>query len=74
MITNKRYIDNGSEAIEDQSFADTETDRTYYVDYFDEIIDLVNKQDKRIKELENELKLYKQYVEFVPSNSGDFDD
>ena len=70
----ERYINNGFEAIEDQSFTDTETDRTYYVDYFDEIVDLLNNQDKRIKELENELELYKHYVEFVPSSSGDSDD
>lgn len=52
MTENKRYVDNGFEAIEDQSFTDTETNKTYYVDYFDEIVDLVNNQEKRIKELE----------------------
>ena len=51
MTENKRYIDDGFEAIEDQSFTDTETDKTYYVDYFDEIVDLVNEQDKQIQEL-----------------------
>lgn len=55
MTENKRYIDDGFEAIEDQSFTDTETDKTYYVDYFDEIVDLVNEQDERIKELEKDL-------------------
>ncbi len=55
MIENKRYVDNGYEAIEDQSFTDTETDKTYWVDYFDEIVDLVNEQDARIKELEKDL-------------------
>lgn len=54
MTENKRYVDNGYEAIEDQSFTDTETDKTYWVDYFDEIVDLLNKQDERIKELEEE--------------------
>lgn len=52
MTENKRYIDDGFEAIEDQSFTDTKTDKTYYVDYFDEIVDLLNEQDKKIKELE----------------------
>ena len=51
MTENKRYVDNGFEAIEDQSFVDTETDKTYYVDYFDEIVDLVNEQDEQIQEL-----------------------
>lgn len=55
MTENKRYVDNGYEAIEDQSFMDTETDKTYWVDYFDEIVDLVNEQDERIKELEKDL-------------------
>ena len=55
MTENKRYVDSGFEAIEDQSFTDTETDKTYYVDYFDEIVDLVNEQDKRIKKLEEDL-------------------
>lgn len=55
MTENKRYIDDGFEAIEDQSFTDTETDKTYYVDYFDEIVDLLNEQDARIKELEKDL-------------------
>ena len=55
MTENKRYIDDGFEAIEDQSFTDTETDKTYYVDYFDEIVDLLNEQDKTIKELEKDL-------------------
>ena len=54
MTENKRYIDDGFDAIEDQSFTDTETDKTYYVDYFDEIVDLVNEQDKTIKELKKE--------------------
>ena len=36
----------------------------------DEVVDLLNKQDELIKELENELELYRYYVEFVPS-SGD---
>lgn len=36
------------------------------------ILERLNEQDKRIKELENELELYKHYVEFVPSSSGDF--
>ena len=30
---------------------------------------MLNQQEERIKELENELKLYKHYVEFVPSGS-----
>ena len=56
MSEDKRYIDNGYEAIEDQSFTDTETDKTYYVNYFDEIVDLLNEQDETIKKLKKENK------------------
>lgn len=35
-----------------------------------QVEDLLNEQEERIKELENELELYRHYVEFVPS-SGD---
>lgn len=43
MMNNKRFVDNGSESIEDSGFEDTLTGKNYYVDYFDEIVDLVNK-------------------------------
>lgn len=41
-----------------------------WVNDSDEIVDLLNEQEERIQELENELELYRHYVEFVPS-SGD---
>ena len=41
-MTEKRFIDDGFEAIEDQSFTDNLTKKTYYVDYFDEVVDLCN--------------------------------
>lgn len=40
----------------------------------DEVVDLLNIQNERMKVLEDELKLYRQYVGFVPSGSSDFDD
>lgn len=42
MMNNKRFVDNGSESIEDSGFKDILTGKNYYVDYFDEIVDLVN--------------------------------
>lgn len=69
MTENKRYVDNGLEAIEDQSFTDTETDKRYYVDYFDEIIDLLNEQDERIKELEEENEHLK-YINNIYNDLG----
>lgn len=55
-MTEKRFVDNGFEAIEDQSFTDTKTDKTYYVDYFDEIIDLVNQLNGENEQLKQSLK------------------
>ena len=42
------------EAIEEQSFIDNQNRKIYYAEDFDEIIDLLNNKDKRIKELEAE--------------------
>ena len=58
-MTEKRFVDNGFEAIEDQSFTDIETDKTYYVDYFDEIIELVNElndENKKLKSINQDHK------------------
>lgn len=64
MAENKRYVDNGYEAIEDQSFTDTETDKTYYVDYFDEIVDLVNKQEEVIQKYKHLVKIATSLIEW----------
>lgn len=66
---NERYI----HIAEDDSdiYQDKET-MEILSDYV--ILERLNEQDKRIKELENELELYKHYVEFVPSSSGDSDE
>lgn len=54
-MTEKRcYNCKHFEAIEEQSFTDTQNGKIYYVEHFDEIIDLLNKQDKTIKELKKE--------------------
>ena len=42
------------EAIEEQSFTDNKNGKIYYVEDFDEIINLLNNKDRRIKELEAE--------------------
>lgn len=55
-----RYIE------DDCGIIDMQTKKTY--DYVSEVCSILNRQDKRIKELENELELYKHYVEFVPSS------
>lgn len=47
-----RYEIRNAEAIEEQGFTDTETEKSYWVDYFDDIVDLLNAQDKEIKDTE----------------------
>lgn len=47
-----RYEIHDTEVIEEQGFTDTETEKNYWVDYFDDIVDLLNAQDKEIKDTE----------------------
>ena len=47
-----RYEIRNAEAIEEQGFTDTKTEKSYWVDYFDDIVDLLNAQDKEIKDTE----------------------
>ena len=50
----KRFIDDEFEAIEDLSFTDTDTGEIYSVDYFDEIIELLNElngENRQLKQL-----------------------
>lgn len=47
-----RYEIHDTEVIEEQGFTDTETEKDYWVDYFDDIVDLLNAQDKEIKDTE----------------------
>ena len=56
MNKNKRFTDDGFEAIEDQSFTDTLTKKTYYVDYFDEVVDLCNSLWEQTKRFEKHNK------------------
>lgn len=62
-LLNERYI----WIIEGDSniYQDTKTSEILS-DYL--ILERLNEQEKRIQELENELELYKYYVEFVPSS------
>ena len=69
-MTKKRFIDDGFEAIEEQSFTDTETDKTYYVDYFDEIIDLANGLNEKNKVLRKEIERLKRQNEDILYNNA----
>jgi len=62
-MSEKRFVDDGFEAIDEQSFTDTETDKTYYVDYFDEIIDLCNELNDENKKLKSLCKVLITHIE-----------
>ena len=36
---------------------------TTYVDYFDEIVDLVNEQDEELQNLKNQIKIYELFLD-----------
>ncbi len=57
MSDSMRFVDDGFEAIEDQQFTDTWTDKSYYVDYFDEIVDLCNNLNDENMKLKSVLGL-----------------
>ena len=68
----KRFVDDGFEAIEDQSFTDTLTDKTYYVDYFDEIIELCNNladENEQLKAQLKELQAKNDDIEWLRNNT-----
>lgn len=62
-MSEKRFKMGESDIQGEMIFIDTQTNKIYWQEYFDEIVDLVNEQqttiqeqDKRIKELERMLK------------------
>ena len=56
-MTNKRFTDDGIEEIENQSFTDNLTGKTYWIDNgLDEIVDLLNEQHEEIIELREAMK------------------
>lgn len=59
MTENKRFTDNGIEEIENQSFTDNLTEKTYWIDNgLDDIIELLN----NIHEENKQLKQFKEIV------------
>lgn len=56
-MTEKRFTDDGIEDVENQSFTDNLTEKTYWIDHgLDEIVDLLNQlndENKQLKLLTN---------------------
>ena len=69
MTENKRYVVRGSDDfflhIEDTTLTEDKHEGAIYNIY--QVVKRLNEQEERIRELENELELYKHYVEIVPS-------
>ena len=57
-MTKKRFVDNGIEDIENQSFTDNLTEKTYWIDNgLDEIVELLNKlyeENEQLKQVAEE--------------------
>lgn len=71
MSENERFVDDGFEAIEDQSFTDNLTKKTYYVDYFDEVIELCNSLWKQTQRFEKHNKDLMEENERLKDNQKD---
>lgn len=56
-MTEKRFTDDGIEEIENQSFTDNLTGKTYWIDNgLDEIVDLLNALHEENEQLKSELR------------------
>ena len=72
-MTEKRFVDDGYEAIDEQSFTDTLTDKTYYVDYFDEIIKLVNNLSEENEQLKQRIEVLEDTIDGLTGTIAHFD-
>lgn len=59
-MTEKRFTDNGIEEIENQSFTDNLTEKTYWIDNgLDDIVDLLNELSDENEQLKKEKEIWK---------------
>lgn len=64
ILTEKRFVDDGYEAIDEQSFTDNLTEKTYWIDNgLDEIVELLNKLNDENIQLKNKLKFLNELNE-----------
>ena len=65
-MTEKRFTDDGIEEIENQSFTDNLTGKTYWIDKgLDEIVDLLNAlndENDELKEINRNLKDFRDFI------------
>ena len=63
MMSEKRFKMGESDIQGEMSFIDTETNKTYWQEYFDEIVDLVNEQQATIDKQELRLQQLEELLE-----------
>ena len=57
-MTEKRFTDNGIEEVENQSFTDNLTEKTYWIDHgLDEIVELLNEFNDENEQLKEIIKI-----------------
>lgn len=63
MMSEKRFKMGESDIQGEMAFIDTETNKTYWQEYFDEIVDLVNEQQATIDKQELRLQQLEELLE-----------
>ena len=61
-MSEKRFKMGESDIQGEMAFTDTETNKTYWQEYFDEIVDLVNEQQDTITELNDKLEKSSAFI------------
>ena len=70
MMAEKRFKMGESDIQGEMSFIDTETNKIYWQEYFDEIVNLVNKQQTTISQLKEENEKLRNKLELANARSG----
>lgn len=68
-MTDKRFKMGKSDIQGEMMFIDTQTNKIYWQEYFDEIVDLVNKQQDVIKKQCNHKKAILDFLNFMNMNN-----
>ena len=70
MMAEKRFKMGESDIQGEMAFIDTETNKIYWQEYFDEIVNLVNKQQTTISQLKEENEKLRNKLELANARSG----
>lgn len=70
MMTEKRFKMGESDIQGEMIFIDKQTNKIYWQEYFDEIVDLVNEQQSTISQLKEENEKLRNKLELANARSG----